>query len=40
MTVAVDTNILLDILLPDPNFKNSSFAVWNFAGQYRSDYAE
>jgi len=24
MIVAVDTNILLDILLPDPNFKNSS----------------
>lgn len=25
MTVAVDTNILLDILLPDPNYKDSSF---------------
>lgn len=24
MTVAVDTNILLDILLPDPNYKESS----------------
>ena len=24
MTVAVDTNILLDVLLPDPNYKDSS----------------
>lgn len=25
MTVAIDTNILLDILLPDPHYKDSSF---------------
>lgn len=27
MSVAVDTNILLDILLPDPKYKESSFSL-------------
>jgi len=27
MTVAVDTNILFDILLPDPNYKDSSYSL-------------
>lgn len=36
MTVAIDTNILLDILLPDPVFKDSSLALLsNAAGTDR-----
>lgn len=27
MTIAIDTNILLDILLPDPDFKNNSLKL-------------
>jgi hypothetical protein len=27
MTVAIDTNILLDILLPDPVYKDSSLSL-------------
>jgi len=27
MTIAIDTNILFDILLPDPNFKDSSLKL-------------
>ena len=27
MTVAIDTNILLDILLPDPDYKDSSYVL-------------
>ncbi len=27
MTIAIDTNILLDVLLPDPNYKDFSFEL-------------
>jgi predicted nucleic acid-binding protein len=33
MTVAIDTNILLDILLPDPLFKDSSLALLTSAAR-------